>query len=102
MSAARLGIVEDIDHDPEHKRQREIARYIIGLAINGLRGSRPVWEDAPDKKKLADELEKVALREGIVFYDEWHHAPMCRANNWHRAALPTGPCTCGAERGKIR
>lgn len=99
---ARVAIAEDIEHDPEYRRQRELARYLLGIAINALRGSRLVWEDPPDKMKIAGQLETIALANGIVAYDEWHHAPMCRANNWSKAALPTGPCTCGAAARKIR
>lgn len=100
--SGRFGIAEDINHNPEHKRQREIARWLIGTLVNALGGARPVWEDNPNFRKLAKDAAEIALREGLVFYDEWHHAPMCRANNWSRQMLPSGPCSCGAERQKIR
>lgn len=100
--APRVAIPEDIEHDPEYRRQRKLAGYLLGFAINSLRGSCLIWEDPPDKKKIADQLETIALANGIVAFDEWHHAPLCPANNWSKARLPFGPCTCGAEARKIR
>lgn len=100
--SARQAIPEDLEFDPSYARQRQLAAYLLGLAINGLRGSRLCWEDAPDKVKLADELQKIAVDNGIIAFDEWHHAPMCRANNWSKMHLPTGPCTCGAAARKVR
>jgi hypothetical protein len=98
----RKAIPEDLEFDPEHTRQRRLAGHLLGIAINALKGVRPCWEDAPDKAKLAEQLKDIALEHGIVAFDEWHHAPKCRANNWSRAALPEGPCTCGAAARKIR
>lgn len=98
----RVGIPEDIEFDPKHKRQFKLAGYLLGLAINELRDARLVWEDKVDPKLLADKIQDLALENGLVAFDEWHHAPLCPANNWSRARLPTGPCTCGAERHKIR
>lgn len=98
----REAIPEDLDHDPEHRRQRQIAGWLLGITINALRGSRTVWSDKPNHQWLADEVERIALANGIVAFDEWHHAPACRANNWSRAMLPEGACTCGAAARKIR
>lgn len=99
---ARVGLAEDLDFDPTYARQRMLAAYLIGAAVNGLRGSRAAWEDKADPEALADQIQKLALENGIVAFDEWHHAPMCRANNWSQMKLPDGPCTCGAARKKIR
>lgn len=99
---ARKAIPEDLEFDPSYARQRRLSGYLLGVAINALKGSRPVWEDPPDRAAIAKQLQEIALENGIVSFDEWHHAPRCRANNWSRAALPTGPCTCGAEARKIR
>jgi hypothetical protein len=101
-TSSRVAIPEDLEFDPTYARQRKLAAYLLGIAINGLRGSRPCWEDAPDKIALAKQLQDMALENGIVSFDEWHHAPACRANNWSRMHLPTGPCTCGAAKHKIR
>jgi hypothetical protein len=98
----RIAIPEDIEHDPEHKRQRELAGWLLGIAINTMSGSRLAWEGEPDQAKIADQLRKLALANGIVEFDEWHHAPACPANNWSRARLPAGPRTCGAAARKIR
>ena len=34
--------------------------------------------------------------------DEWHHAPCCPANHWHRQRLVFGRCNCGAELHKVK
>jgi hypothetical protein len=52
--------------------------------------------------ELCQVMRKMALEHGIVAFDEWHHAPLCPANNWSRMALPQGPCTCGAAARRIR
>lgn len=98
----RHAIPEDIEHDPEYRRQRALAGYLLGIAINTLCDRRPCWEDARDKSAVGARLQEMALANGIVAFDEWHHAPACKANNWSRAALPEGPCTCGAAARKIR
>lgn len=102
QDVARPMLPEDLDFDPSYSRQRLAARYLLGLAINALRGSRLVWEDKPDFKRLADQIQNAAEVNGILAFDEFHHAPLCRANHWHHAHLPTGPCTCGAARLEIR
>ena len=102
MSEVRKAIPEDLEFDPSYRRQRRLAGHLLGIAINALAGRRPCWEKAPDLPALADELRKMALEHGIVAFDEWHHAPLCPANNWSRMALPQGPCTCGAAARKIR
>lgn len=102
MSAKRIGIPEDLEFDPTYERHRRVAAYLLGMALNAMKGTHLVWEDSPDMRVLAENLKEVALNNGIVSFDEWHHAPACRANNWSRTALPTGPCTCGAEKWKIR
>lgn len=99
---ARTAIAEDLEYDPEHKRQRGLVGYLLGIAINALKGHRPCWEDARDEVALAARLQDLALTNGLVAFDEWHHAPMCKANNWSRMSLPEGPCTCGAKARRIR
>jgi hypothetical protein len=100
--SARTAIPEDIEFDPTYARQRQVAAYLMGIAINALRGRHPIWVESEDNNALADHLQRVAIDNGIVAFDEWHHAPACRANNWSKAMLPTGPCTCGAAARKIR
>lgn len=39
---------------------------------------------------------RLLLNRQIV--DDYHHAPMCPANHWHRQALVIQRCNCGAER----
>ncbi len=100
---ARLGIPEDIEFDPEYKRQRQIARYLLGIALNRLPKERPerrLFERTQPPTR--EELVAIALREGLVEYTPWHHAPLCLANDWSKMMLPEGPCTCGAERNQIR
>jgi hypothetical protein len=102
-NAARIAIPEDIEHDPEFKRQRQIARYLLGIALNRLPRERPeprLFERTQPPTRA--ELIEVALREGLVEYTPWHHAPCCPSNDWEHQMLPEGPCNCGAEREKIR
>lgn len=100
---ARVGIPEDLEHDPSYERQRLVARYLLGIALNRLPRERParrLFERAQPPTR--DELIAVALREGIVEYTPWHHAPCCPSNDWSHAMLPEGPCNCGAEYRKHR
>lgn len=97
----RLGLPEDIDYDPEHKRQRQIASWMIGRLLNVARGR--FFFDAPrDASAELDAFEIVAVQMGILTFDERHHAPKCPANHFHHTRMPDGPCTCGAARAQIR
>ena len=99
----REAIPEDLEFDPTFKRQRRVARYLLGIALNRLPEARPeqrLFERTQPPTRA--ELVAVALREGLVSYTPWHHAPLCKSNDWSRTMLPEGPCTCGAERHKIR
>jgi hypothetical protein len=101
--SAREGIAEDIEFDPTHERKRLIARYLLGIALNRLPRERPerrLFERTTPPTR--DELVAVALREGLVEYTPWHHAPLCPSNDWEMAMLPEGPCTCGAAFHQIR
>lgn len=103
MSDARIAIPEDLDFDPEYKRQRTVARYLLGIALNRLPRERPeprLFERTQPPTR--DELVTVAIQQGLVEYTPWHHAPTCKSNDWSRQMLPEGPCTCGAERQQIR
>jgi hypothetical protein len=102
MTAKRKMVAGDLAFDPTYAEQREVARLLLGACINAMEGGRLIWQDAPDLKKLAAMIKERALRDGVVWYDEWHHAPKCNANNWSKQMLPQGPCTCGAERREIR
>lgn len=100
---ARIGLAEDIEYDPEHKQQRTVARYLLGIAINRYPRERPeqrLFErhQPPTRQELID----TAIQWGLVEFTPWHHAPMCRSNDWARSVLPEGPCTCGAERAQHR
>lgn len=33
--------------------------------------------------------------------DDWHHAPCCPANHYHRARLVFQGCTCGAAAARL-
>lgn len=100
---ARVAIDEDIDFDPGHRRQLVMARYLLGIALNRYPRERPETRLFRRRQEATrDELVKVAIEHGLVWYDEWHHAPLCLANNWSKQMLPEGPCTCGAEKHKIR
>lgn len=99
----RVGIPEDLEYDPEHKRQRMVARYLLGIALNRLPHERPeprLFERTQPPTR--DELVAVALQDGLVEYTPWKHAPACRSNDWSRQMLPEGPCTCGAAFHKLR
>ena len=102
MSDARKAIPEDLEFDPSYRRQRRLAAHMLGIAINALAGRRSLFSNRPKNGELARQLSDLALENGIVAFDEWHHAPACPANNWSRMALPEGPCTCGAAARKIR
>ena len=96
--AGREGIWEDLEHDPSYRKQREYARRVIGLLINTIRTPNDIFTDIKmSPVEIADRVAKEAEMLGIIWYDDLKHAPMCRANHWHRRKLPTGPCTCGAE-----
>lgn len=99
----REAIPEDIEYDPEHRRKRLVARYLLGVAINRY----PLGQPEPrlherTRPATRGELIAVALREGLVEYTPWHHAPACPSNDWSKQMLPEAPCNCGAERRKIR
>lgn len=101
--SGRVAIPEDIEFDPTYRRQRRVARYLLGIALNRLPRERPEQRlhertQAPTR----DELVAVAIREGLVEYTPWHHAPLCPSNDWSKMMLPEGPCTCGAEFHKLR
>jgi hypothetical protein len=99
----RDAVPGDLDFDPSYKRQRMISRYLLGIALNRLPIPRPeqrLFERTQPPSR--DELAAVALREGLVEYTPWHHAPCCPSNDWSKTMLPEGPCNCGAERHQIR
>ena len=92
----REAIKTDFEHDPTFKTQRHIARYLIGLLINELRGVRPMGVNYTQKMVL-DQAEQVARQYGIIAPpDELHHAPMCPSNQWCGQMIPQAPCNCGA------
>lgn len=98
----RTAIPEDIDYDPEYKRQRWVSRYLLGVALNRYPKNPEQRLHERTRPATRDELVAVALREGLVEYTPWHHAPACPSNDWSRMMLPEAPCTCGAEFRKIR
>lgn len=103
MSEARVGLPEDIDFDPAYRRQRETARHALGIAINQIRGNRAsLFRGERTNEQVADFLAKECEKIGILVFDDFHHAPMCPANNWSRKEYPEGPCNCGARRKNIR
>lgn len=99
--SAREAIPEDFDFDPSHRRQLTLARHLLGIAINRM-PKEPTQAGLWSAVVRPDELKEIALKNGLVRYDDYHHAPACPANNWSRQRLPEGPCTCGAEREQIR
>lgn len=99
----RKAIPEDIEYDPAHRRRRLIARYLLGVALNRYPRERPeprLFERIQPATR--EELVAVCLREGLVEYTPWKHAPLCPSNDWDKQMLPEAPCNCGAERHKIR
>lgn len=44
-------------------------------------------------------LDRIKARQKV---DEWHHAPCCPANHWHRQRLVFTGCNCGAERHQVK
>lgn len=98
----RKAVPEDLEHDPTFARQRQLSAHLLGIAINTLMGRRSLFQAEQSPEEIGKVLRDFALSEGLVAFDEWHHAPACHANNWSRQMLPTGPCTCGAAARKIR
>lgn len=72
--------------------------YMLGIAVNRLRGRTTLFEPDFTNKQIADAIEQAATKDGLFVLDDLHHAPACRANRWDGQCLPTGPCTCGARR----
>lgn len=97
--SARPALPEDLDFDPTYARQRAITSRLLGITINMARGRGHMREPCThdDRMKQIDIVEKVAVELGVIAFDNFHHAPLCDANHWHKQRMPTGPCTCGAE-----
>lgn len=96
---ARPAIAEDLNFDPTYKRFRLMASALLGVSINAARRSG-FFHDPRSPEEIAkamDQVERLAVDLGIIVFDNYHHAPMCPANHFHRKRMPTGPCTCGAE-----
>jgi hypothetical protein len=95
---ARAAIAEDFEFDPTYSRQRRAASYLLGIALNmgRRRGHMREPETVEDRMKQLDLVEQMAVTFGIITFDEFHHAPLCDANHWHKKRMPTGPCSCGA------
>lgn len=92
----REAIATDLEHDPTFEAQRHVARYLIGLLINELRGVRPMGANYTQAQVL-DQAELIARRYGIIAPpDELKHAPMCPSNLWAGQMIPQAPCNCGA------
>ena len=97
VNGPREGIWEDVEHDPSFRKQRDYASRVIGLLINTIRCPDDLFTDIRmTPRQIADRVAKEAELLGIITYDDLHHAPMCRANHWHKAKVPIGPCNCGA------
>lgn len=84
------------------ERRFKLSGYLLGAAINRLRGRHPAWFKPVTPEALADRLEELALAEGIIVLDEWHHAPACPSNNWHKRMMPIAQCSCGAAAARQR
>lgn len=97
--STRVALPEDFDFDPTYRRQRIAASALLGIAINMARGVGHLREPntRDDRMKQIDAIEMAAIELGIIHFDDYHHAPLCPANHWHKARMPTGPCSCGAE-----
>lgn len=95
--APREAIWEDLDVDTANRRKLMVARYLVGLMLNQLRGVRPLLAPVINDLDLADQAEKVGRLFGIIAPpDELHHAPACPANLWSGMHIPSAPCNCGA------
>lgn len=99
---ARIGIPEDIMPDPQERRRLTLARHLLGIAINRMSKERSQGGSLWGIKAGQDDVKTLAIEEGLIWYDDWHHAPTCPANNWGRQRLSEGPCTCGAAKRQIR
>lgn len=44
-------------------------------------------------------LARIKARQQV---DDWHHAPCCPANHWHRARLVFHGYNCGAEHHQVK
>lgn len=92
----------DLDFDPSYRRHRAMARFIIGELLNHMpdepfSGGR-IGDSAGKPGQLRRTMFELAYGEGLVTFDDLHHAPMCPANHYHYQRLPNGPCSCGAAR----
>lgn len=100
VTSGRKALPEDLEFDPSYRRQRDIASILIGAAINQLLGAH--FFDGPrDEKEArhrAEWMRDFAIEQGIITFDDLHHAPCCPANHFHHARMPEGRCSCGAGR----
>lgn len=96
-SVPREAIWEDFEFDPTHKRKLMVARYLVGMLLNQMRGCRPMFAPVINDGDLADQAEALGRRFGLIAKpDGLKHAPACPANLWAGMNLPSGPCSCGA------
>lgn len=96
---ADVMIPEDLDFDQSYKRQRTLAAYLLGMAINTARGTGHMRSPSAFKEhhqKYLEQIEAMARANGIITFDDLHHAPCCAANHYERMVMPSGPCNCGA------
>lgn len=98
--AGRKALPEDLEFDPGYRRQRYVASTLLGIAINQLLGSHcfDCPRDEADARQRAEQIRDLAIEQGIIAFDDLHHAPCCPANHFHQRRMPTGRCTCGADR----
>ena len=71
-------------------------RMLLARAINQMNGA--ISFSGPCTGEL---LRKIAIEEKLYIFDEIHHAAACPANHYHKSRLPTGKCSCGAEKGDV-
>ena len=71
-------------------------RKLLAMAINQMNGA--ISFSGPCTGEL---LRRIAIEEKLYIFDEIHHAAACPANHYHKSRLPTGKCSCGAEKGDV-
>lgn len=88
----RKAILADIDQEGWAERRYCLAQTLLAIALNDNCGA-PMEIDNYTK----EQIKECAIENGIITFDDLHHAPFCPANHWHKTRMPTRPCTCGAK-----
>lgn len=82
----------DLDQEGWSEQRYLLAQKLLALALNNNSGTLMEVDNY-----TREELIECAVENGIIVFDDLHHAPMCPANHWHKMRMPTRLCTCGAR-----